>query len=290
MRFLLAIAWAAALAARLAAQEPTVVRLVKDEKGRATAMETAIVRYERGAGKEKVTIEAVGAVHLGDAAYYKTLNERFKGYDALCYELVTSEDAAPAEGTDFYGLAGAILGLEGQLSAIDYKAKNFVHADMTMEAIRKKMEERGDDAVTIALSALADGLRSRNLAEKRKRDKGEAAAAEPTLEELLSGPVELKRYLAEGMVSSVNGPGLGAGLNEYLIKDRNEAAMKVVDEQIKKGHTKLGLFYGAAHLPDFHKRLTERGFTAAETTWTKAWDLSKPHSWDLLAILQKLLR
>lgn len=276
----------------LAAQAPTFVRLVRDDGHQITALETAVVRYERGAGAEKITLEAVGAIHIADAAYYKALNERFKQFDALCYELVSSKDAAPKPdpGADLYGLAGSLLGLKGQLAGIDYAAANFVHADMTMEEILKKMEERGDDTLTLALGSVAEMLRARNLEARKRREQGDRPKGpEPTLGEILGGPVQLKRYLAEGLAADRAGSGLGSQVDLYLIKDRNEAAMKAVDEQIKQGRKKLGLFYGAAHFPDFHKRLAERGFTPAETTWQKAWDISKPVPWDVAGMLGKIL-
>jgi hypothetical protein len=276
--------------AQAAAQEPTFLRLARDEAGRITALETAIVRYERGAGAEKVTLDAVGAIHMADAAYYDALNERFKQYDALCYELVASREAAPTpkSGNDLYGLLGSLLGLEGQTAGIDYAAANFVHADMTIEALQEKMDERGDDALTLALSSAAEMLRARNR-EARKRRGAAPAPAEPSLEELLAGPVQMKRSFADGLTSSMNGSGLGAQVDHYLIHERNEAAMKVVDEQIARGRKRLGLFYGAAHFPDFHKRLRERGFAAVETTWQRAWDLSRPTPWDFSGLLKKIL-
>ena len=39
-----------------------------------------------------VEVDLIGAVHIGDIAYYQQLNERFKQYDALLYELVARKD------------------------------------------------------------------------------------------------------------------------------------------------------------------------------------------------------
>ena len=38
--------------------------------------------------KKMMTVALIGAVHIGDVAYYRQLNEYFKQYDALLYELV----------------------------------------------------------------------------------------------------------------------------------------------------------------------------------------------------------
>ena len=35
-----------------------------------------------------MTVDLIGAVHIGDIAYYDELNKQFTQYDALLYELV----------------------------------------------------------------------------------------------------------------------------------------------------------------------------------------------------------
>ena len=42
------------------------IRLVRDEAGTVTSLDTAIVRYERGEGKEKVVVDGIGAIHIAD--------------------------------------------------------------------------------------------------------------------------------------------------------------------------------------------------------------------------------
>ena len=85
------------------------VRLLSDSNGKPLAMQTAIVRYvprkEGGGGNLQAgnlqtgnlqtgagtTVDLIGAVHIGDRAYYQQLNRRFRQYDALLYELVAPE-------------------------------------------------------------------------------------------------------------------------------------------------------------------------------------------------------
>lgn len=271
----------------LAVQDPEFVRARRDDAGQIVGLDTAVVRYEKGEGDAKVVVDAIGAIHIGDAAYYDTLNKQFEQYDVLCYELVITEkpEQATGGGFDVYGLVGSFLQLEGQMAGVDYRAKNFVHADMTMEAIQRKMDERGDDAMTLALSSIVETMRARNRAAKQRTE----TRAEPSMEDVLAGPVQLKRFMAEGFASDMDGAGMGATVDLYIVQDRNEAAMKVVDAQIEKGHDEIGIFYGAAHFRDFHKRLTERGFKPVKTDWNTAWELSRTRSWDFEAILRKIL-
>jgi hypothetical protein len=70
------------------------------------------------------------------------------------------------------------------------------------------------------------------------------------------------------------GAGLGPTLDTILVKDRNEAAMKVLEREIKKGTKRIAIFYGAAHMPDFDRRLTQDlKLTRGPVTWDEAWDL-----------------
>lgn len=48
-------------------------------------------------------------------------------------------------------------------------------------------------------------------------------------------------------------------------------------EQIGKGRRRIAIFYGAAHMDDFDRRLqADFGLQPGETTWLEAWDLRDP--------------
>ena len=48
------------------------VRLLRDDAERPLALQTPVVRYRRS-GPDSATIDLVGAIHVGDAAYYRRL-------------------------------------------------------------------------------------------------------------------------------------------------------------------------------------------------------------------------
>jgi hypothetical protein len=65
-------------------------------------------------------------------------------------------------------------------------------------------------------------------------------------------------------------------LTTILVADRNQAALKVFQKELAKGRKKIGIFYGAAHMPDFEKRLREDyGLKKASEQWLTAWDMSR---------------
>jgi hypothetical protein len=127
-------------------------RISRDADGRAEALQTAIVTYAPPDDPERFSVDLIAAVHLADARYYAELNERFRHYDALLYELVApagsavSDQDAGSKGllTSAQTMLGAFLELSFQLDEIDYDAVNFVHADLSPEELRQSMIERNE--------------------------------------------------------------------------------------------------------------------------------------------------
>jgi hypothetical protein len=134
-------------------------------------------------------------------------------------------------------------------------------------------------------------LRQQNLQEMKRQKNAPAKQAEPDLDlgRLLDpdGAVKLKRIMAEQFEKAEDG--LGPTLNNILIADRNKACLKVFQKEMAKGKKKIGIFYGAAHMPDFEKRLKEEyGLKRQHEQWIEAWDLEDKER-DVLIDLLKLL-
>ncbi len=75
------------------------------------------------------TIDLIGAVHVGTKQYYSELNNRFRNYDAVLYELVADPEVNNPSMRDDSGmnpLSGlqvgmkTALGLAFQLDEVDY--------------------------------------------------------------------------------------------------------------------------------------------------------------------------
>lgn len=257
------------------------IRIRKDEEGKPVALETAIVRYVSKSGEEGVTLDLVGAVHIGDKKYYEQLNKRFEGYDALLFELVAEKGTVLPKGGKKGGdmlpvaMMKNMLKLESQLEHIDYTKKNFVHADLSMKEMKEAMAKRGEDGLTLTLGILRDMLKEANRMEQLQKENA-VELPEITLTDLLfgnSGAAKMKRFLAVQLSAQGTGA-MGETLNTLLIEDRNQAALKVFQAEMAKGKKKMGLFYGAAHMPDFEKRLlADYGLKRDKVEWVTAWDL-----------------
>jgi hypothetical protein len=266
--------------------EPQFLRL-KMGDGQSIALETSVISFRSNA-PGGVEVDLIGAVHVGEAEYYSQLNELFDSYQVLLYELVAPEGTVIPRGgrresQGFNPIAlmqdGAknMLGLESQLELIDYTKPHFVRADMTPSQIAEKMAERGDTAITLALDTFADLLRQQNLAAQSTDAANPLMSQELTLTDMLGEPLKMKRLMAQQFAATGSlDMAMGESLNQLLIVDRNAEALKGLQKQIAAGKKKIGIFYGAAHLPDLEKRLEEDfGLVKADQRWIMAWDLTR---------------
>jgi hypothetical protein len=66
------------------------------------------------------------------------------------------------------------------------------------------------------------------------------------------------------------------GDGSTLLEGRNEKCLKVLQREIKNGKKRLGIYYGAAHLPHMELRLVnDLGFKKVAHEWLVAWDCKK---------------
>jgi hypothetical protein len=271
-------------------QVPELLKLDPPTPGRAGSLQVPIVHYERGgllSGRDRV--EFVGAIHLGEPAYYKALNERFAKYDSVLFELVadpellgdrTVQREESMLGVIQKALAG-ILGLVFQLEGINYSAGNFVHADLSPQQLMNAMSARGESVGSLLLRIF-----KLSFDPKIKEEMERSGFKEPELEGInpimiaLRGPTEAERakiklFFAQGLVSSeVFMKALQGDKGIALIDDRNAAVIAATKDELSQGKRLLAIFYGVGHLPDLHKRLTEElGFSITEVEWVEAWNL-----------------
>ncbi len=252
---------------------------------RLQALQTAIARFQKQ-GNRRITVDLVGAVHIGEASYYRTLNELFQDYDVVLYELVAPEGTripAGAQGRSSNPIsflqtsAQNFLGLESQLAKIDYTRDNFKHADLSPSELKMKLQERGESTWSVALSTLTELLNDPHNAEKPSNPRSDFSFGD--FMEMVNNPLKAKQFVAQQMGAMGNmEKGLGSKLTQLIVDDRNEAAMQVLQEVLEQGHQKVAIFYGAAHMPDFQERLAKQDFHRVSQSWLTAWDLTRSHA------------
>ena len=276
------------------------------------SLDTSIIRFvptDEKLAKAGVTVDLIGAIHIGDQTYFQKLDKSFKQYDALLYEMVAEKDetgGAPQrwEDRDQPGTGTAqaprktsvseeksfeagmtviggmqlgakdMLGLAFQLDGINYNAPNMVHADMSPEEFAQKMKERGESFFTMFMQLFMQGL-----AQQRANKQGGASDV-ALLFAFFSSDRELalKRVLAKQFAEVDILDMLGGEKGSTIITERNLIALDVLSEQLAKGKKRIGIFYGAGHLGDMSRRLvSDFGMKFTGEKWVEAWNLrSKP--------------
>ncbi len=268
-------------------------RFEEDDKG--ARLQTGIATYQNQDG---VTVDLIGAIHIADKAYYEKLNERFTQYDALLYEMVgepfekrSARKKAKEENNDLeatpeeteeaaagkklawlhplYDTMEKSLGLSGQMRCIDYSKANFVHADMTMREFADMQDKKNESFLSLWLNSVVAQIKH-----------PQASREQPGLLKIMEilcrkdSSTELRRIMGrmfgdmEDMLA-----GLDTDEGTVIVTERNIVALKVMQEQIKLGRKNLGIFYGAAHLPDMDKRMQGMGFKRIKSEWFTAWNL-----------------
>ena len=272
----------AAAASADAEDERQWMRIDFDRNRTPIALQTSIVRYQgKRPNGDKLTVDLIGAVHVGDKAYYQALNQRFTEYDALLYELVAPPGARveKGRGTSNRHPVGALqngmklfLGLEHQLELVDYTPQNFVHADMSPDEFSESMKRRGEGLLQMMFRMMGHGV----ALQSRQQARGESSDAE-ILVALFSNDraLLLKRAVArqlqdaESILAAFGGP-----QGSTIITERNKVAIAVLQQEIERGRRRIGIFYGAGHMPDFDRRFREElNLVPQRREWLTAWDM-----------------
>ena len=259
------------------------MRVRKDSKGRDVALETSITRYELITDDgDRITVDLIGAVHIGEKSYYEALNKRFEQYESMLYELVAPEGTVipkgggREEGVPTNPIAAmqvgmqSVLGLEFQLEHIDYTKKNFVHADMTPEEFAESMKSNDESISKYAIRAIGQSMALQSA--------GRGGDSLGMLMAMFSKNKELRlrRSFAKQIQEMEAGMVVFEGKDGSTIIDhRNSKCMKVLQEEINAGKRNFAIFYGAGHLPDMQRRLmSDFKMKRGGQYWLEAWSLT----------------
>jgi hypothetical protein len=263
----------------LAGGLPDYIRFAEDT--RSARLEAAIRTFTLPSGQK---VDLIGAVHIADDGYYQQLNERFRNYDAVLFELVgdpralTQARVQPG-GSGISAIQQSVatyLHLTFQLGAIDYSPANMIHADASMAEFTRMQKERGENMMTLFIRAMnAQMGGGMNQAAVRELDTF-------GLIRILMSPdsaAEFKKALAkvfdqmEAMTASMEGKDGSA-----VLSGRNALASGKIREVLanrKQRH--IAVFYGGAHMPGIEATLVnEMKAKVSGDEWLAAWTMEKP--------------
>lgn len=264
------------------------LKLERNERGVPRRLATSIVRFEgefrADDGETRpVSVDLIGAIHLGEKAYYDRLNAEFKEYETVVFELVAEEGfkvedlkaaqeaknagaASPLDAVSFLqqSLSDA-LGLLYQTDGIDYSAPNLKRGDANADDFLVRLTT-GGDIPNFFLNSAFDSLFSSDAG----RVEGWAVAYLLAKNKRLA----LRRFFADELARTE----LSAEPNAQetaLIHFRDKIAIDVAKKELAAGKTKIAVFYGAAHLDDLARRVekTLENPRRLEPRWVTAWSM-----------------
>lgn len=267
-----------ALALQSSVVEPEFIQYLDEPNNK--ALQVSIVRYQPRAGGDQY-VDLVGAVHVGDKQYYQDLNKLFKNYDAVLYELVAPEDTYIPKGgikSEDTSILSSIqmgmkdvLGLTFQMEEVDYTPKHFVHADFSPAEFKASMDNKGESIFSMMFNLWRASMAQQLTGQSTSSDFDLIMA-------LMSSDRQnaLKLIMAKELANSDGVMKVLEGSEgSTLVAERNKKALKVLSREMKNADMQsFAIFYGAAHLSDFHQRLvSDFDMVPVSTRWVDAWKL-----------------
>lgn len=283
------------------ADPPEYIRIRRNDRRSAVALETSIIHFANSSKYPGISVDLIGAIHLGEAQYYEALNKQFKEYDVLLFEAVMPKEAVrrgfrpgggQGSGRRFndeeewteakvgltaisalqLGMKDA-LGLEFQLSAINYMAPNFVHADMTQEDFEATMAKRGESFSQLLVQEMG------KAALQQQKINPLAQQLDLMISLLATDrKYRMRRIAAIELAKASTGDAFaGADGSSTIITERNKKALAVLKQQLQRSQKRIGVFYGAGHFADMEERIvSDFGFQRESEEWLVAWRLRAP--------------
>lgn len=157
-----------------------------------------------------------------------------------------------------------MLGLEFQLDRIDYSRQGWVVSDMTFAELERAFERRGVDDGMVQGSLRGGGL------------SGEAMATVMTILKVMDAAsggsageaVKLLMVQVLGSKGATEGSMLGEE-GKVILDDRNEVVWQDLQRRLSADPpARIAIFYGAAHMSDFARRLGALGYRPGDVTWS----------------------
>jgi hypothetical protein len=235
-----------------------------------------------GSPKEPTVFVLVGVIHIGEPSYYQAVQELLEQCDIVYYEGIQWEDSLelshlgggvamvnPGSGLDGLNKVSEMqmeyakrLGLVYQMGSLIPRG-SWVNADANIQEFSEMMNAYKGDNLLVDKNSL-------------DFDDMDIQGTKPKIKDGNQKIMKFRRLLADEISSSsiqVNSDSKYAEVFELLVQKRNQIILRKITPQIKKPSV-IGMVYGAAHMPDFLKKLHQGwGFQVINQRWIPAWSL-----------------
>ncbi len=213
----------------------------------------------------------VGAVHIAHADCFDALQSVLDSMDLVLWEGVGSKEAPTEEALERFDvlfktqvMLKNILNLDFQLQEVDYKRAFWRNCDMSVNELQQELDARQLKIMPNEQMFRAVFGTIFKLVDPNSIPRSELIGRpyRATIAPLMADPDTIfQRAGAEG-------------LKVVLIELRNRVVIDEVEAELDKpdGPQRIGIFYGAGHLPDMCAKLqAERGMRYLRTYWIPAW-------------------
>lgn len=287
--------------ARVATATQPYIR-VSEPKERHFRLEIAARRFTPR-GRSSPSVWLVGVCHLGDPAYFQSVESLLASQGVVLYEGVRPESssrvrATPSEQAEqrrfaeesLQGSMARSLGLAFQLAVVDYTKPNFVHSDLSLDEMGKLLasqaakaepgaesSDTGDTSGKPEFDALVAAMDNGSSLNRILRAFLGLLESSDHLQTLAKwAMLQMMGEVGDDLqgVAKVN-PGMDRLLS-VLLKARNDHVIRDVLTQVKtpKGRAGVAVFYGAGHMRDLASRLVaDHGYQQREERWLSAFDV-----------------
>jgi len=277
-------------------KSPTTLAFIRTQTSpeQVSGLQTLSQEYVPANGIGPV-IWLIGVAHLGTPEYYGGLQKRLDAQTSVLFEGVGGDRLTVGAKLDndagIQSQLAKALGLVFQLDAIDYRRPNFHNSDMTPERLNDAIARRSapkpeekkngkpsngnEPAAPDAAENKGDLPKVDNETYKMLMDalhgEGEIGETMGAMTALIGSTPEMrettKLMLVEALgqagelldIAKSMSPEL-KDLFEVLITERNAEVVAQLENQLKKlgREQSVAIFYGAAHMDEIAKRLTDQ--------------------------------
>lgn len=235
------------------------------EKGDIISVYTAIKTYKKQ--DKNLEIKLAGDIHFGEESYFKNMIKELNTLDKILYEGVKpAKLSLKHKFTLSYLLLRSIDHYYRSLKEIlDFSFRPEVLNTILEE--NEKLKEKWEHC----------DINIKEFIEHEKSDEEKTMYAIAAFTTLISSLIskaspEIVKAQMAAIVSRGN-----FKFGETLVDFRNEKVKIRLDEICKTNSDyKIGIFYGAGHMPDFSEHVTDNlGFEKTDEKWYKAFDAKK---------------
>lgn len=180
-----------------------------------------------------------------------------------------TEDEKLSDDPGIQSQLASALGLKFQLDVMDHSRPNWRNSDMSVDQLQARFEEAGVSGASLFKMLDGSSLQARALGFILgfiKRDPSMGALVKVMLVDMLA---DADRILTAA-------PGDMGRMMDVIVRDRNTVVIDDLKAIIRDepAVASVGIIYGAGHLPDLQRRLTqELGYKVTGERWVSAIDV-----------------